>query len=96
MEKYFASLQRVPVEVKCDKRIGDFKNKGFALSHGGLGKYPLPPAVVRGVEALKPERIRIFIQEFFNIYPGHDTFNWDDLDAFMDYLRKRGQRLLRQ
>jgi hypothetical protein len=36
------------------------------------------------------DNIRIFIQEFFQVYPEHGRFDWSRLDRYMDALAKTG------
>lgn len=65
-----------------------------ALSHGGISPDPLPPVVVDGLRQLNPRRIRIFLQEFFDIYPDHETFDWTRLDPHMDSLAALGAEVV--
>ena len=46
--------------------------------------------MVEGVKKLKPRLIRIFLQEYFNIYPAHGQFDWSILDPYMDALAQTG------
>jgi hypothetical protein len=78
------------VRIACDAPEGALEWWRHALSHGGISPDPLPPVVVNGLRQLKPRRIRIFLQEFFDIYPDHDTFNWAILDPHMDSLAALG------
>ena len=57
-----------------------------ALGHGGVNSLPLPDTVVDGVRRLGPKLIRIFIQEFFRVYPESGRFDWSRLDPYMDAL----------
>jgi hypothetical protein len=43
---------------------------------------PLPDRVVPGTAQLKPRLIRVFIQEFFQVYPEHGRFDWSRLDPY--------------
>ena len=55
-----------------------------AIGHGGINDSPLPARVSGGLAQLHPRLIRIFIQEFFSVYPEHGRFNWARLDPYMD------------
>ncbi len=82
------------VRIACDAPEGALEWWRHGLSHGGISPDPLPPTVVDGLSQLKPRRIRIFLQEFFDIYPDHDTFNWSILDPHMDSLAATGAEVV--
>jgi len=65
-----------------------------SIGHGGINPLPLPDRVVRGTAKLKPRLIRIFIQEFFAIYPEHGRFDWSRLDPYMDALARTGAKIV--
>ena len=50
--------------------------------------------VVRGTARLKPRLIRVFIQEFFRVYPEHGRFDWSRLDPYMDALARTGAKVV--
>lgn len=66
----------------------------LALGHGGINSYPLPDRVVDGVRALQPRLIRVFLQEFFDIYPDHGRFDWTRLDPYMQALAATGAKVV--
>jgi xylan 1,4-beta-xylosidase len=49
---------------------------------------------VEGIRALKPRLIRIFIQEFFQVYPERGRFDWSRLDPYMEALAQTGARVV--
>lgn len=65
-----------------------------SLGHGGINHLPLPDHVVAAVARLKPRLIRIFIQEFFNLYPEQGQFNWTRLDPYMAALARTGAQVM--
>jgi hypothetical protein len=65
-----------------------------SLGHGGINPLPLPDRVVQGAAKLKPRLIRIFIQEFFQIYPEHGRFDWSRLDPYMEALARTGAKIV--
>jgi hypothetical protein len=73
MEKAYSTLARVPVKARCDRITGPFEYWRYAVGHGGINKYPLPAHVSKSWAALKPRLLRTFIQEYFQIYPEHNT-----------------------
>jgi len=64
-----------------------------ALGLGGVNSLPLPERVVEGVHSLGPRLIRIFIQEFFQVYGGSGRFDWSRLDPYMDALAATGAKI---
>ena len=61
---------------------------------GGINPLPLPDRVVKGLARLGPRLVRIFIQEFFAIYPDHGRFDWTRLDPYIDALARTGTRVV--
>ena len=65
------------------------------IGHGGINPLPLPDRVVRGAARLKPRLSRVFIQEFFQVYPEHGRFDWSRLDPYMDALARTGAQVIK-
>lgn len=65
-----------------------------AVGQGGINSHPLPDCVVAGTRKLNPRLIRIFIQEFFSVYPERGRFDWSRLDPYMDALACTGARVV--
>lgn len=82
----------VAVDLAADE--GPLELWRHGLGHGGVNSLPLPDRVVRGVARLKPRLIRVFIQEFFQVYPEHGRFDWGRLDPYMDALARTGARVV--
>jgi len=64
------------------------------LGHGGINALPLPDPVIDGTSKLHPRLVRVFIQEFFNVYPEHDRYDWKRLDPYMDALSRTGAKVV--
>jgi xylan 1,4-beta-xylosidase len=84
----------VHIHVKTQDHLGPLELWRHAIGHGGIGPLPLPDRVVRGAAALKPHLLRIFIQEFFQVYPDHDRFDWSRLDPYMDTMARTGAHVV--
>src|SRR5690349_2156302 len=67
----FADLPRATVTVDLSKDEGPLELWRHAIGHGGVNSHPLPDHVVEGLHKLRPRLIRVFIQEFFDVYPEH-------------------------
>jgi hypothetical protein len=82
----------VAVDLAADE--GPLELWRHSIGHGGINPLPLPDRVVRGTAKLKPRLIRIFIQEFFQIYSAHGRFDWSRLDPYMDALARTGAKVV--
>jgi xylan 1,4-beta-xylosidase len=90
----FSLLDRQTVHVDAGAARGPVELWRQTLGVGGINTSPLPPAVVAGAGALRPRLIRIFIQQFFDIYPEHGRFDWSRLDPYMDSLATTGAKVV--
>src|SRR4051812_31516165 len=68
----FARLLVVNISVDVKAEQGSLELWHHTLGQGGINSSPLPPRVIEGAKKLQPRLIRIFIQEFFDIYPDHN------------------------
>jgi xylan 1,4-beta-xylosidase len=82
------------ITIGAQDVLGPLELSRHGVGHGGINSLPLPDRVVQGTAALKPQLIRIFIQEFFNIYPDHGRFDWSKLDPYMDALARTGAKVI--
>jgi hypothetical protein len=90
----FATLPVVDVHVDAQADTGPLELWRHTLGHGGINPLPLPERVVQGVAALKPRLVRVFIQEFFTVYPESGRFDWTRLDPYMDALARTGAKVV--
>ncbi|MBI4604633.1 MAG: hypothetical protein HY721_21945, partial [Planctomycetes bacterium] len=86
----FSALPVADVTVDLTADLGPFEPWRHAIGHGGINAAPLPDRVVAGISRLRPRRIRVFIQEFFRVYPERDRLDWSRLDPYMDALARTG------
>jgi xylan 1,4-beta-xylosidase len=82
------------VEIDRSVTLGPAELWRHTLGVGGINTTPLPAAVVSGTRALRPRLIRIFIQQFFNVYPAAGRFDWSRLDPYMDALSGTGAKIV--
>ena len=82
------------IHVSADAVRGPLELWRHSIGHGGINPLPLPDRVVQGAAKLHPRLIRIFIQEFFRIYPQHGRFDWSLLDPYMDALARTGAQVV--
>ena len=79
------------IDAKSDE--GALELWRHTLGHGGINTNPLTPRVIDGTKSLHPRLIRIFIQEFFNIYPDHGNYDWSKLDPYMESFAATGAKI---
>ena len=82
----------IDVDLAADE--GPLETWRHTVGHGGINAEPLPDRVVAGIAGLRPPLIRVFIQEFFAIYPEHGRFDWRRLDPYMDALARTGAKVV--
>jgi xylan 1,4-beta-xylosidase len=90
----FADLPRATVTVDLSKDEGPLELWRNAIGHGGVNSHPLPDRVVDGLHKLRPRLVRVFIQEFFDVYPEHGRYDWSRLDPYMDALDRTGAKVV--
>jgi hypothetical protein len=94
MKTKFTDMPRKDITVNVGETLGQLCFRSHSFGLGGINALPIPDKIAAGIKALRPKLIRIFIQEFFRIYPGHDTYDWTKLDAYMDSVRAMGADIM--
>ena len=64
----------------------------FALGQGGLSDQPMFDVHVAQIAQLRPQTIRVFIQEFFNLYPERGRYHWETFDRFIETILATGAK----
>lgn len=79
-------------EVRLDlaKELGPLNIEQFALGQGGLAPEPIFDNRIPEIRALRPKVIRLFIQEYFDVLPAADKYDWSKLDRAVDTILKTG------
>lgn len=88
------SLPVIEVRVDAAAGLGLLQAYRHTVGHGGINTVPLPSRVVEGVRKLRPRLIRIFLQEFFRVYPDHGRYDWERLDPYMDAFARTGAKIV--
>jgi len=86
----FTAMQRRKLTVDWAKDMGALDMRYHSMGIGGVHSMPAPAPIVKKTAALKPRLIRIFLQEFFYVYPGNGVFDWSKMDAYMDAVHAMG------
>ncbi len=62
----------------------------YSLGQGGLWSGPMIGPYISPLRQLHPKFIRVFLQEYYNLYPAHNTYNWALLDQFLSEVVATG------
>ena len=90
MTDKFTDMLRRKLTVSWDKDEGPLDLRNHSAGIGGIHSMAPPQPVINAMAALKPRMIRIFLQEFFFIYPDHGVYDWTKLDAYMAAVHAMG------
>ncbi|MCL2815703.1 MAG: hypothetical protein FWD23_13990 [Oscillospiraceae bacterium] len=90
MTDRFSNMLRRKLTVDWERDKGELDMRYHSLGIGGIHPMPPPQNIVNPTAYLKPRLIRIFLQEFFYIYPEHGVFDWTKLDLYMDAVHAMG------
>jgi xylan 1,4-beta-xylosidase len=66
----------------------------YGLGQGGLSVEPMFDDHADEIATLRPQTIRLFVQEYFNLYPAHGVYHWDTLDRSIENILATGARPL--
>ncbi|MGA2034525.1 MAG: hypothetical protein ABSG68_19940 [Thermoguttaceae bacterium] len=91
----FTGLARVqPLELEIDfsKPDGQWDLPRFALGQGGLQSEPMLAPHVKELRQLRPRTIRLFLSEFYRIYPAPGKYDFSKLDRELRAIRAAGAR----
>lgn len=86
--------QRFDVDIDVATDLGPLEMWRHGLGIGGINTQPIPDRVVEGTRRLRPRLIRIFIQQFFDVYPETGRFDWSRLDRYLDALDRTGAKIV--
>src|SRR5260370_11759181 len=77
---HLAPAQTAQVQVAFSNRIGLMHIDQMGLGQGGLSEEPMWADRVAEIRALRPQLIRLFVQEYFDLLPGPDRYHFETLD----------------
>jgi hypothetical protein len=87
-----SAAEPVRLGVDFSKPEGAWNMPALALGQGGLQGDPMIEPHVKELRQLRPRTIRIFLSEYYRIYPGHGTYDWTKLDRELRSVRAAGAR----
>lgn len=86
--------QRVAVSIDTASGGGPLEMWRHGVGVGGINALPLPQSVIEATRSLRPRLIRVFIQEFFGVYPEHGRYDWTRLDAYLGSIAQTGAKMV--
>ena len=66
----------------------------YALGQGGLSDKPMIEPHIEQIAQLEPQTIRLFVQEYFNLYPEQGRYHWETLDKSIEAILATGAKPL--
>jgi len=87
-----ADMNPIELIVDTSKDGAKIDLTRYALGQGGLSEKPMFDQNVAQIAQLHPQTIRVFIQEFFDLYPESGRYNWKTLDAFIENILATGAK----
>ena len=88
------SGQTARLEVRFSEPAGPMEMDQMCLGQGGLSDEPMWADRIPEVRALHPKLIRLFIQEYFNLLPEPQHFQFDTLDRSVETILATGAKPL--
>lgn len=84
---------KADITVDAGKIMGESTLRNHGLGQGGLSDETwMISDHISQLKNLNPKYIRLFLQEYYDIYPGHNVYNWKKLDAVIDCILKTGAK----
>ena len=82
--------QTGPVVITVDAAAarGPMEIWRHGLGQGGLSSEPMFDA--EAIRPLRPKLIRLFVQEYFHVYPSRGVYDWTVLDRSVDNILRAG------
>jgi xylan 1,4-beta-xylosidase len=88
--------QATPVRMTVDvgRELGAMDIDRFSLGQGGLADTPMWEDRIPEIRSLHPRLIRLFLQEYFDVYPRKGVYHWEKLDASVQAILQTGAQPL--
>jgi hypothetical protein len=91
---FIAAARAEPFQLKVDfaKPDGRWDLTRYALGQGGLQSDPMLAPHVKELRQLRSRTIRLFLSEFYRIYPAPGQYDFTRLDSELRAIRATGAR----
>lgn len=88
----WASPQDLELTVDTSQSVGQIDLTRYSLGQGGLSHKPMFDGMVDQVAQLHPQTVRVFIADYYRIYPEHGRYYWDALDKTIETILATGAK----
>jgi xylan 1,4-beta-xylosidase len=78
------------ITVDTEAQTGAIDLSCYSLGQGGLSDAGMLDRHIEQIKALHPQMIRLFVQEYYDIYPDRGVFNWKSLDHDIEAILATG------
>ena len=75
-----AVAEPIRLQVDFSQPDGTWNMPSLALGQGGLQSDPMIVPHIKEIRQLRPRTIRLFLSEYYRIYPDHHRYDWAKLD----------------
>ncbi len=82
----------VELIVDTSHNLGEIDLTRYSLGQGGLSEKPMIDGHIDQIAQLHPTTIRLFVQEYFNLYPERDRYHWETLDKAIEAVLATGAK----
>ncbi len=87
-----AVAEPIRLQVDFSQPDGTWNMPSLALGQGGLQSDPMIVPHIKEIRQLRPRTIRLFLSEYYRIYPDHHRYDWAKLDRELRAVRATGAR----
>lgn len=87
-----ASPVSIQIAVNTSQTLGPIDLTRYGLGQGGLSDEPMINDRVDQIAKLHPQTIRLFVQEYFDLYPAHGRYHWATLDRAIEAILATGAK----
>jgi xylan 1,4-beta-xylosidase len=87
-----AARTHIELSVDTSRTAGPINLTQYALGQGGLSDQPMISDRVQQLRQLHPQTIRLFVQEYFDLYPAHHQYQWKTLDEAIEAILATGAK----
>lgn len=89
---FAADSPQIDLDVDTSQSLGSIDLTRYALGQGGFTYEPMIDGVIPQIAQLHPQTIRLFVMEYFNLYPRHNDFYYVSFDKAVQAIRATGAK----
>jgi hypothetical protein len=87
-------VRSTSIAINVQEDLGPMEIDRFGLGQGGLSDVPMWEDRIPEIRSLHPRLIRLFVQEYFDVYPRKGTYHWETLDRSVQTIFAAGAQPL--